>query len=319
MWRFFKPILSRIKRDLLWLCAQFIRILHIQFVFPRNPKILEITDGCVMDPLSASLCIFASFSRTGEIADYIFFHLESLKEQNFDIIFVTTAKVISAQSMRRLKSTCIKIIHRKNIGLDFGSWKAGLFYSGVELRAYERLLLANDSCYGPLFPLDAVLQSNEADVYGLTDSFEISYHIMSYFVIYHKKIFQSAAFINLWKNVRMLPASLKDLIVLRYEVGMSKFYLQNGYLLKAYCSTKKILEETHIPFEKLTDVNITRSHWRYLIENKHLPMIKRDIFQVLFKKDNDWTWRDVIAQTGYDIKLITTNEPFFQQKTDAAN
>jgi hypothetical protein len=95
----------------------------------------------------------------------------------------------------RLKRTCTSsYIVRKNFGRDFGSWAVGFSEfpyhpdserckGGPESNGSGNgcdvvILLANDSVFGPFFPLlPALLRffSSGADLFGFTESLEASY------------------------------------------------------------------------------------------------------------------------------------------------
>lgn len=49
--------------------------------------------------------------------------------------------------------------NQKNIGYDFGSWACAIVEMKNCIKEYKKLILANDSVYGPLFDLDEFFSS----------------------------------------------------------------------------------------------------------------------------------------------------------------
>lgn len=276
-------------------------------LLPRNPQVLESHAGCASQG-KRQLCVFASFSPTGEMADYVFHNLASLNSSGFDIVFATTAPKIPAADLARLKKICLRVLRRKNTGYDFGSWKAGLFYADVDLQAYKQLILTNDSYYGPLFPWAEMLSKGQTDLYGITDSYGIAYHLMSYFVLYNEKILHSKQFTHYWRDVRMIPTILKTLIIYAYEVGMSQKFQQDGFSISAYCPEKDLLdtmpENRHLLGQTIT----VHRFWRELIENMHCPILKVDVFWRVLGGAADPAWKKIVQRAGYDISLIERHQ-----------
>jgi lipopolysaccharide biosynthesis protein len=296
-------IIKRIKHFILLAVLNLFQTLHIYKLFGKDPRIIRIYTSRLVTQFD-SVCIFASFSRTDEIPEYVLHYLEKIKAEGFDIVFVTTAAGISSTSLSKLLSLCLKIIHRKNTGLDFGSWKAGILHAEIDLKKYHRLLLTNDSCYAPLFPLTELLGKAEGDLYGITDSYEVKYHIMSYFVLYDAKIFHSDMFRKVWKDVRMIPTRFKGLIVRLYEVGMSQYYLSKKSQLNVYCPVNDLIKKTGAEISDLNRLNSVHKLWKGLIEEMRCPVLKIDLFWRYFEPHGDRTWETVLAQTDYNPDLI---------------
>src|SRR5579872_6975427 len=114
-------------------------------------------------------CLFAHFDKDDKVDEYVLRYLKHIKELNFSIVFISTARLPPGE-VERLRSDCFDVIVRENVGLDFGSWAVGFAKHAAAING--RLLLANDSVYGPIGSLpDAVdrLTSRPADFYGLVE------------------------------------------------------------------------------------------------------------------------------------------------------
>ena len=101
---------------------------------------------------SKRLCVFAHFNPQFRVAEYVFYYLQRLHDDvNADIIFSSTSAIPTADRAR-LEALCLYIVIRKNQGYDFGSWQDGLHaLSHEQLLEYDEIIIANDSCYGPLY------------------------------------------------------------------------------------------------------------------------------------------------------------------------
>lgn len=285
-----------------------LRHIRIDQFFPRQPRILLQRNTTEKPHQLDNLCVFASYSATSQIAPYVLHLLRQLHKAGYAISFVTTSAKIEDDDLNALSSLCLSIIQRKNCGLDFGSWKTGLLYSGVEWQKYKKILFANDSCYAPLYPMRKILQQEGQGILSITDSLEQEPHLMSYFLLCHYDVVSHPDFLEFWKNVRMLPNLLKGLIVQLYEIGFSRYFRQRGFNLKAAYPVAEIGRELGLSEAELRKINPTHRFWRYLIEVKKCPVLKVDLFKRFFIPDNDESWRSVIANTDYDARLIQEHQ-----------
>jgi lipopolysaccharide biosynthesis protein len=97
------------------------------------------------------LCIFAHYDHDDRVDPYVMNYLEAIKACGFEIVFVTPS-ALQQTDVEQLRLICGDVILRANVGHDFGSWATGLQRHRERVRG--RLLLANDSVYGP-FDRDA--------------------------------------------------------------------------------------------------------------------------------------------------------------------
>jgi lipopolysaccharide biosynthesis protein len=299
-------VISWVKRCARWCMRVALRLGALRFL-PKDPRVVESHDG-LKTGKRTRLCIFASYSRTGEVEDYVFHNLKQLQASGFDTIFVTTAAGIPEKDLQRLRKLCIRILRRDNAGYDFGSWKAGIFHAGIDIKTYDQLLVTNDSYYGPIFSWKKVLAQAHSDLYGITDSYGVRYHLMSYFVLYNKRILHSPAFLRCWQDVRMIPTILKTLVIYAYEVGMSQKFQRDGFSVAAYCPEKKLFDKLPAQRNLLGKTIIVHRFWKELIELMHCPILKVDTFWRVLNPAGDKTWLHVLKKAGYDTRLIRRHQ-----------
>ena len=249
--------------------------------------------------------VFAHYDKDKIIDDYVIYYIKALKESNCDVVFVS-CKELAQTELDKLNGIVINTITEKHDEYDFGSYKRGFLYLEPNLSEYDELIFANDSCYGPLYPISEVFEKMEkqnCDFWGITKSnyayqssikqiFTKSSHIQSYFIALKKQIFLNPIFKNFIKSIT-LQNSKQD-IISKYEVGLSKLLYQNNFKSAEYI--KDYSYQALICF------------WQKLIIKNKIPFVK---CSVLRKKNNAITltdnWEEVLNQTNYPIDLIRKN------------
>lgn len=215
------------------------------------------------------LCLFSHFDPEDQVDPYVIYYLQSLKDLGVEILFISTCRSLRETDLDQLKALCFRIILRENLTLDFGSWKTGLFQlesHGPHLQEFDQLIFANDSVYGPLFPLkDVFHQLKDYEVAGITSSQEMKYHLQSYFLIFQKQVFLSPAFAKFWRNFRFYRS--KRTIIENYEIGLSQLALKMKWKMGALVEIPNVL-------------NPTLSAWDQLIEVHHAPFLKTEVLKL---------------------------------------
>ena len=239
-----------------------------------------------------TLAIFSHFDAENEIKEDVLYYLESLS--NFtDILFVSTAENLSEETIKVIEPYCRDIIVKKNIGYDFGAWKTGLDYIGDDINHYESLILCNDSVYGPLFDLDAIMTSMKSyDFWSMTDNYEIEYHLQSYFVVYNKTAFTHPVFQAFWENFKIYED--KQTLIEHNEIGFSQDMMRTGLSYHSYYSVK---DKNY--------VNVLQYHWDTLIQEYQFPFIKKELLKRNPLQLPIENWSSVItSNSDYDINII---------------
>lgn len=292
-----------------WLHKRHTPILHFHWV------------NKVASPAQKKLCIFCHFDPNNQVDAYVFYYLNALHEAGCDIVFVSTSQAIDQKSMARLKMLCQHIVIKDNLGRDLIAYKVGL---GLveEVAQYDKVIFANDSVYGPLFDIRQAIHYGDdknLDIWGITDSQEYHYHLQSYFLVFKKDVVLSEAFRQFWAQV--YPLSNKSNIVQFYEVGLSQYFLKQGYrlgALVAYKAIKQSLRENvfHLPEKQLHHFeafmqrpeNPSYYFWWYGIKYFQCPIIKRDLLSRNAEKINLSGWSCILGNyTTYNAGLIAAH------------
>lgn len=333
-------LLLRAKRlaEFLWRTLQA-AVAWVDLLFSRKKprdtfrKVWSGGDPCATARHAA---IFCHFDRQGRIADYVVHYVQELRAAGFRIYFLSNAlKHREAEIAKVLPHVC-EVIWRRNIGFDFGAYKDGIAYLNARgLAELDGLLLANDSVYGPLFPLRETFERGEAlgtDFWGITDSWERRWHLQSYFLYFGRRALESPHFLDFF--LRRLPYFHTREGLIRYgEVLLSTFLSMGGLRSRAIFEYNDItarymrgasgrksrayrhrrtfrsdyLTQIFLIGRMVSDnpVNSTHFFWDLLISLR-CPFIKRDLLSHNPGHiENIYLWQSQIARhSDYDTALI---------------
>lgn len=272
------------------------------------------------------IAVFAHYDRDNEIKAYVVYYLTQLKLICDDVIFVSTSKLDENECFK-LNDLCAKVIIRENVGHDFYSYKAGI-NAVNNLNEVEQLVLCNDSCFGPLFPLVNVFQKMElqqVDFWGMSANSRPRFHLQSFFLVFKNNLINSEIFKSFWNDAKVLEN--KDQIVFDYEVGLSQKLIAAGFIglsflpipdykisaisllkrkLFIYC---KEIANPHSRYswktilEPLCRIDKTISLFDYSIENYRFPFLKKSLFNDRWV-DQNRVFTLIAQQTNYKPELI---------------
>lgn len=146
------------------------------------------------------IAIFAFTGGSEGIANYVAYYLRALRKVVDDIVFVA-GKDLEESETEKLSGIVSKIIcHNQDVN-RFSAYRIGYLWVLEHrlLQEADELVLADDSCYGPVFPFERAFEEMDkkpCDFWGMTDSYEAVYHLQSFFLVFKKDVFTSRAFHN---------------------------------------------------------------------------------------------------------------------------
>lgn len=250
------------------------------------------------------VAVFVHYDRRGIVHEFVYRHLRQLANTGFSIIFVSNAPRLSDETRERLKPVCALILRRANVGYDFGAYKEGIA-AIPDVTALDLLILANDSVYGPLHHPARVLENmgpEGADVWGASDSWEHSFHLQSYFLVFHRAALVSPSFSRFWTSLTYVQS--KTWIVRRYEIGLTRAMSRAGLRCRAAYPyrdaaaalvqavmdgafndptvdpvRKAYAEQLFRAIDRGVPLNSTHFFWDHLIARMGFPFVKRDLLQ----------------------------------------
>jgi lipopolysaccharide biosynthesis protein len=278
------------------------------------------------------IAVFVHFDRQGIVHDFVLHYLAEIARAGFTTVFVSNAPRLDPESRDRVVPLCGAIVQRANVGMDFGAYKDGIG-TLPRLDRLEALLLANDSVYGPFHDLgDVISRMNlaEADVWGITDSWEQRFHLQSYFLLFGRRALRHEAFAPFWSRVRYVQA--KAWVVGHYEVGLTQHLVRGGLRCRALLPyraaattmlaalRRTAAEGGFTPSERRQDflasliraveygIPLNSSHffWDHLIVKMGCPFLKRELLRENpVRIPGLVAWQEVIQSASkYDTDLI---------------
>ncbi len=284
--------------------------------------------------LGSRVAIFVHFDRRGEVRPYVLRYVEMLQQCAFSVVFVTNSGRLQEAGIKALQPLCAAILIRRNIGYDFGAMREALDLLALPHANTELVLFANDSVYGPLRPLDPIMAQidfDKADMWGATESWQVRYHLQSYFLIVGRKVLADPNWKKFWQRIR--PVQSKEWVIRRYEVGLTQAVVRSGLICNAMWPYNDLVDQVDPSLMEGNDseaskdprVAARRSHagrirhgavsrrplnptsdlWRQLLQLGY-PFIKRQLLrenpsEVLDLGD----WRDEVAKTtGANTEII---------------
>jgi len=163
------------------------------------------------------------------------------------------------------------------------------------------VLLTNDSCYGYFEGLSRVVaasRASDAALWGMTDSYDIAYHIQSYFLRLSAELYETSSF---WTFLDRLPStSSRTRIVRLGEVGLTQHLLRCGLSTECFVPYKDLVSDWHAQHRQRCDdrpgerefvewlegclirgrsMNPTHCFADRLIERFHVPIVKKDLLR----------------------------------------
>lgn len=190
------------------------------------------------------LGVFTFFDYEGVVDQYLEILLKALCAQCQKLIIVVNG-VIRPESLKKLKLYTDDIFLRDNIGYDAGAYKDVFLnhISSSQRKIYDEIVLANDTFYGPLYPLDDIwnkFDNDDADFWGMTrhpsgkwsDGKAFPTHIQSYFIVIRKKMLCSEEFEKFWETMPY-PVTIREAID-EFEIKFTTYFSGKGFLGKAF-------------------------------------------------------------------------------------
>ena len=185
-------------------------------------------------PLKPHVCVFTHWDGAGEVRPHVLHQVRGLAAAGLSVLFVTNAGSLKPAALEALKPICAGVMVRRNVGYDFGAWREGLAHLNLPRADTAMVVIANDSVYGPLAPMDEMLMRIDfdiADVWGCTETWQSRYHIQSYFMAFSPRVVASETWRRFWAGVR--PTWAKTWLIRLYEVGLTQALLKGGFTCRA--------------------------------------------------------------------------------------
>lgn len=243
------------------------------------------------------VCLFAHFDKDNRVDDYVRYYLKNIKQLGFSTIFISSSQLCDAD-LERIRADCHDIILRENAGFDFGSWSTGLAKYRDSING--RLLLANDSVYGPIGNLAKALDRlfrTPADFYGMVESIEATPHLQSWFLLFEPWVIKSKEFVTILNQP--FHKMTKEQIIESGELALSRQLVASGFHYEALFRN----DRAHLMSQRHT-ANPMLLFWRELLLMEGVPFLKVELL-----RDNPIEVED--AETI--LRVVETVDPTLYQ------
>ena len=219
--------------------------------------------------------IFLHWDKDNIIDDYVVKYLSELHTVVQDIHFVSNSAV-SQKELEKVVFCTKRASCRKNEGLDFGAWKEVLESNGFDevAGAYDEVVLANDSCYGPLFPFSKMFNAmaqRQCDFWGVTKNLNPT-HIQSYFYVFRKPVLESQAFRDFFTNFNY--GYNREETISNCEIALTDILCQvdlHYEVYTDYCANDIAIMHKRIGASDVCDMTVY--YWPELVERR-APLLK---------------------------------------------
>ncbi len=131
-----------------------------------------------------------------------YYYLRGLAPVADRILFVSDCE-LSAAEAAKLEGLAELVFAGRHGEYDFGSWKRGLAHLNYDLAGWDELILANDSCYAPVYPFEdafEIMKDVSCDFWSPSNNqikgkFD---HLSSYFLVFSTPYFGRQRFLVLF-------------------------------------------------------------------------------------------------------------------------
>lgn len=243
------------------------------------------------------ICFFAGYDKDGIIDDYIIYYIKKLSEIS-DVYYFGDFNC-SKKELNKLINYCKGVYSKRHGEYDFGSWNKLVKIIGLkEIRKYDELILANDSCFGPLKPLEPIfeiMEKQNCDFWGLSCSRGYHIHIQSYFLVFNNNIIKSDCLFDFLDKV--VSEESLQMVCDKYEDRIAYVLTNEGFRFKSY-----------VPYGEF-NLHPYFNLWSCISNDKvNFPFIKAKVFTCNVGNEPQKNWIKFIKDnTYYDYNLILNN------------
>jgi hypothetical protein len=150
--------------------------------------------------------IFAHHDPMGQVSEADWNLIDAFRVVGWSVGLSTTMSCVHEELVASCAGRVDAICTRDNRGFDFGSWARLLEPLLRTPRLPRRVVLLNNSVYGPAHPIDRTVERIETlgwAVTGMTGSREFLPHASSYFMAFDDRVMSDPRFLSWWRSIRV--------------------------------------------------------------------------------------------------------------------
>ena len=236
--------------------------------------------------------LFVTHSPDGRLKPHVRGYLEALARESIGVILIVATEDNFVGDEPWLYELVDGLFIRANEGFDFAAW-AHVLRLHREIYRAEILYLLNDSVIGPLnsalfHAAIERLRQMPADLIGMLDSHERTWHIQSYFLALKQTALRSYA----WQEFVLGIVSFtdKDDVINNYEVRLAPLLAAAGLTTSPLFAAK-------------SNRNGAVFHWRELLA-EGFPFMKIMAIRDEIPGSDMSGWREEVSKLGYDVTIV---------------
>ncbi|WP_371345156.1 lipopolysaccharide biosynthesis protein [Ancylobacter sp. IITR112] len=186
--------------------------------------------------------IVVSYSGFGVASDLIDL-LKALRRRGVNAVVICNG-LPKLNVLEMLRRDAHRVMVRRNVGRDFGAFRAATLRLAAEGRAVSRMLYFNDSViYIAGAELDAMVHRMIEDTYpviGAFENHEFEHHIGSYVFSVSGEVFYDSKLLSFWKRYR--PYDIRPHAIHQGEIALSRQLKKRGYAIGVIYSVDRLGE-----------------------------------------------------------------------------
>lgn len=250
---------------------------------------------CIKAPeLFDEVALLVTHSPDGKFKPHVRHYIASLKRQKIDVVLIAASDVPFCDLDLVIQAGVAGAYIRENTGYDFAAW-AHIIHLRPDILEKKCLYLLNDSVIGPFSDrafkeLLEKLEQDDGDILGLTDSYELAWHIQSYFLLLKAKALKSEIVHRFFST--LVCYSNKQSVIDKYELKWAQIF-----------SAARLKCHALFPAEPTFNDNPHIYRWQSLIADG-FPFIKMTTVRDYHPAVDVSNWRKLVKSKGYDVSLV---------------
>lgn len=305
-------------------CASELLINSKELKLTRNKRLLPLDENIVFDQINKAhkkhkkLFILAGFSNQSQLLNYQKHFIETFRKADFYVVYIVASD--NPENLTGFLGVADRVIVRRNLGYDFGSWATAVQICQQELLIAEEIICANDSIIGPITSIVSLLkkinQSN-TDIWAITDSQDRKYHFQSYFWGIKKKSGHYLPLLDAFFYYRQALPEDKDEAINDYEIQALSFFKDQGASVDILFPESSLVPLAESRFhvdlqeysEKWQTLNSMRKAGDANIVNEHVLNLANIFINRNATNSSHMYWNELVSSGFPFVKreLITLN------------
>lgn len=189
------------------------------------------------DNVKKCIAVFAVFAMDGLIPEATLYYLKGLKKIAEYVVCVGDCQLMQSM-VERLSEIVDECEFVRHGTYDFGSYRRGMEIARQcgAIGDDTDIIFANDSCYGPVFPLCEAMDkmcSRECDFWGMTvNKIRGEIHIQSYFYYLKGRVIKTGLIDDFLDNARGIKG--RNNAIENFEKQFTKFFESKGFVADSF-------------------------------------------------------------------------------------